>query len=742
MVRTGADDRDHLVAVIVGMVALLGAASVAVIERTSSALAVPAGSTSLDSPAIVLAFVVAAALAERVGVHVLHGDQREDLTFFEIVVVASFLVLDSPWTVCAPLLGLAVSQVIVRRPLVKQVFNLGSYAVATSAAYVTYLLVAGGDARLSSRAVLGLVAAMTVFAVINVGLLFVILRATIGVTMREMVADFWTTTLLMIGASIGVGAMAVAVAPVSPVLVPFLLVPALALWHSYSAVAAQRLERERNAWLVALSGVLTDEGPLDELLVAAGTSICGAFGADECRVLLREDEVERLGQLLGDAPVQVPRTMLPDGWVCGVVVALPLGSGQRGALLLGSARSGADAWTLPAQDAPVVTTVAASLAGAIRSSQHREALAAESSKLKAVVEHASDGIAVMSDAGDVRLWSPAMARITGVSAEHACAGSAAAETVLEPLRELNRRRGLTAVVGPAAASVPVSLTRPDGETRDLSVSTVLARPTDSSAPVSIFTVHDLTSQARADRLKADFIATISHELRTPLTPIKGYAQLLRTKGDAMTPERRRAALDLIAERADHMGRLVEDLLMASRASGSLGSKLATTPVQQDMRDVVTDAVSIFPELAGRLTVELTDDPLPVFCDEVRTVQILSNLLSNAVKYSADVSPITLRLCPTEFGDTHVRVQVIDHGFGIAADDQDRVFQRFYRVEDAMTMRTSGSGLGLYIARELAAVMGGDLYVTSALGVGSTFTLTLPRTGAATADTTLPTPRIA
>jgi signal transduction histidine kinase len=335
-----------------------------------------------------------------------------------------------------------------------------------------------------------------------------------------------------------------------------------------------------------------------------------------------------------------------------------------------------------------------------------------------------------------------MARITGVSAEHACAGSAAAETVLEPLRELNRRRGLTAVVGPAAASVPVSLTRPDGETRDLSVSTVLARPTDSSAPVSIFTVHDLTSQARADRLKADFIATISHELRTPLTPIKGYAQLLRTKGDAMTPERRRAALDLIAERADHMGRLVEDLLMASRASGSLGSKLATTPVQQDMRDVVTDAVSIFPELAGRLRVELTDDPLPVFCDEVRTLQILSNLLSNAVKYSADVSPITLRLCPTEFGDTHVRVQVIDHGFGIAADDLDRVFQRFYRVEDAMTMRTSGSGLGLYIARELAAVMGGDLYVTSALGVGSTFTLTLPRTGAATADTTLPTPRIA
>jgi signal transduction histidine kinase len=297
-------------------------------------------------------------------------------------------------------------------------------------------------------------------------------------------------------------------------------------------------------------------------------------------------------------------------------------------------------------------------------------------------------------------------------------------------------------VGAEASSVTISVTRPDGESRDLSVSIVLARPTESGAPVSIFTVHDLTSQARADRLKADFIATISHELRTPLTPIKGYAQLLRTKGDAMSPERRYAALDLIAERADHMGRLVEDLLMASRASGSLGSKLATTPAQHDLRDVVQDAASTFPELAGRLVLELTDDVVPVYCDEVRTVQILSNLLSNAVKYSAADSPIVLRQCPTEFGDTHVRIQVIDHGFGIAADDLDRVFQRFYRVEDAMTMRTSGSGLGLYIARELAAVMGGDLYVTSTLGVGSTFTLTLPRARTAPGETPLPIPRIA
>jgi PAS domain S-box-containing protein len=742
MVPTTADDRDHRVAVIVGVVGLLGVASVAVTQWGSTALAVPAGSTSLSSPVIVLAFAVAATVAERLGVHVLHGVQREDLTFLEIVVVASFLVLAPPWTVYAPLLGIALSQVIVRRPLVKQVFNLGSYTVAISAAYLTYLVVVGGDARFSTRGVIGLVVGMAVFAAINVGLLFVILRATIGVTVRDMVADFWTATLLMIGASIGVGAMAVAVAPVSPALVPFLLVPALALWHSYRAVADQRLERDRNVWLVALSGVLTEEGPLDELLAAAGSSICGAFGADECRVLLTPDDVAPYADILDGGAVELTPAQVPAGWTSGVVVGLQLGTGQTGALLLGSSRDVVGAWRLPPQDGPVLTTVAASVASAIRSIQHREALAAESSKLKAVVEHASDGIAVMNEAGAVRLWSPAMARITGISAQDAQSDAGGTAVVLGPLRELNRRRGLASVAGAEAASVTVSLTRPDGESRDLSVSIVLARPTDSGAPVSIFTVHDLTSQARADRLKADFIATISHELRTPLTPIKGYAQLLRTKGDAMSPERRYAALDLIAERADHMGRLVEDLLMASRASGSLGSKLATTPAQHDLRDVVQDAASTFPELAGRLVLELTDDMVPVYCDEVRTVQILSNLLSNAVKYSAPDSPITLRQCPTDFGDTHVRIQVVDHGFGIAEDDLDRVFQRFYRVEDAMTMRTSGSGLGLYIARELAAVMGGDLYVTSTLGVGSTFTLTLPRARTAPGETPLPIPRIA
>jgi signal transduction histidine kinase len=194
----------------------------------------------------------------------------------------------------------------------------------------------------------------------------------------------------------------------------------------------------------------------------------------------------------------------------------------------------------------------------------------------------------------------------------------------------------------------------------------------------------------------------------------------------MTPERRRNAMELIAKGADHLSQLVEDLLMASRASGTLGSKLGVTPSEQDLRGVVSTAVSNFPDMAGRLNVEVPETPVPVFCDSVRAVQILTNLLSNAGKYSPADAPISLRIVPTEFGDSHVSVQVTDHGCGLAASELDHVFERFYRVEDSMTMQTSGSGLGLYIARELAAAMGGTLTATSQPGQGSTFTVSLPR----------------
>ena len=733
MSTIAAHRRQPSVATSVAAIVLAGAASVAVGLRVEPHLPTPYDAPLWNVPLAVVAFVVAAALAEIVRVPLMHDGAVEDLTFFEIVTVAAFLLLDPQWALVAPLLGLALAQVALRKVPVKALFNLGSYAVATTAAVVSYLVVCGGSAQFSGRGIVGLLVGMGVFALINTVLLAVILHMAQGAPMRAVITDFWALPVLMTFASVGVGGVAVAIAPVAPALVPFTLIPALALWYAYRSAAQQSAERARNVWLVTLSGLLAEERPLDSLVTDAAEAVRQAFGAPRVKLLMPEDDgVLDLALTCRDGMTHLTGALLPTGWTSGVATLLEIGAERHGVLLLGSDAGALHPWAVSEHDAAMLTTVAASVSSAIRGIEHRDALVEESGKLKAVVQHVSDGIAVINGTGTVSLWSPAMLRITGV------APAAAYATGGETPEALTQLRALTCDAAPRRAEASLmTIIRSDGEPRDVSVNVVHARPTGGAESVAILTVHDVTAQARADRLKSDFVATISHELRTPITPIKGYAQLLLARGDDMAPDRRRAALELIAERADHLGRLVEDLLMASRASGThtLASKLASEPTAHDLREVITQAMSNFPALASRLTIQQPDEPVAVYCDEVRAVQIVSNLLSNAAKYSPDDAPIGLVIHPTDFGDTHARVDVVDHGQGIAQDDLDRVFERFFRVEDALTMRTSGSGLGLYIARELASAMGGRLRATSAPGRGSTFTLTLPRAHEAASGTT-------
>ena len=725
--------RQPSVAASVTAIALGGAGITVLALAAAPHLPHPTDAPLWSSPVAVLAFVIATAVAEIVRVPLMHDGAVEDLTFFEIVTVTAMLLLAPSWALVAPLAGLAVAHLAMRKPVTKAAFNLGSYATATSAAVVSFLLVTDGASAFSLRGVLGLIVGMGVFAAINTVLLAVILHAAQGASMRAVITDFWALPVLMTFASISVGAVGVAVAPVAPVLVPFTLLPALALWYVYRSTAQQVAERARNVWLVSLSGQLAEERPLATLLSDAGEAVRNAFGAPLCQFVMPEHvAADSLASLCSDGPTSITTALLPEGWTSGVAVGLEFTDDRRGALLLGTDAVGRSRWTLLPQDAPLLTTVASSLSSAVRGIQHRDALVEESSKLKAVVEHTSDGIAVLDGTGAVEMWSSAMTRITGVTHADAIADGISPDA-LTALRAL-----AVAHSGARSEATQLTITRTDGEARDVSVSVVKARPGQGRERMTILTVHDVTAQARADRLKSDFVATISHELRTPITPIKGYAQLLLARGDDMTPEKRTHALTLIAERADHLGRLVEDLLMASRASGThaVPSKLSADPTPHDLCELVSQASQNFMALGERLALEQPFGAVPVFCDEVRTVQIVSNLISNAAKYSPEDEPILVRVLPSEFGDSMSRVEVIDRGQGISADDIERVFERFYRVEDSLTMRTSGSGLGLYIARELTNAMGGTLTVRSQPGQGSTFTLGLPRTHEGTGSTTV------
>jgi signal transduction histidine kinase len=374
------------------------------------------------------------------------------------------------------------------------------------------------------------------------------------------------------------------------------------------------------------------------------------------------------------------------------------------------ARGGRYSWKLATEDRPVMASLTGSVASALRASRLFLDLQDETAQLAAVVDHASDGIAVFDRDGRVVRWSPAMTTITGVTPH--LNSSPQGEGLLCDLAAL--RGSDTGDDG-----LDQCIQRPDGEARDINVAVVSIQ---DEAGLSVMTVRDITQQRRVERMKSDFIATVSHELRTPITPIKGYAQLLSTRWDRMTPQKRGQILSTIEERANHLSRLVDDLLLASRASDVATAKLDVTVSAGQLSNLVDKAAASLPDLGPRLHVAGSDAIILV--DFERAVQCLTNLISNAGKYSPADSPIHVEYGPRN-GEPWAVVTVSDQGRGIPAEELDRVFEKFYRVEDPMTMTTGGNGLGLFISRELARAMNGDITVESTLGRGSSFQLKLP-----------------
>ena len=246
----------------------------------------------------------------------------------------------------------------------------------------------------------------------------------------------------------------------------------------------------------------------------------------------------------------------------------------------------------------------------------------------------------------------------------------------------------------------------------------------------VIVVHDLAREREAAALKEDFVARVSHELRTPLSPLRAYAQSLRRAGDRVPVEKRGEILDQMVERVDHLARLVDDLLLVSQ----IGAGRVDPAREVQLTEL--DLAALLPRLVAWLGHEHTRDhaievvgsetPLLVMADQMRTGQIVTNLLTNACKYSEPGSPVTVRLS----GEAdEVTVVVEDRGPGIPPDKLEAIFERFERLDDPQRMRAGGIGLGLYISRHLAEAMGGRLTVASTRGVGTAFTLGLPRTAA-------------
>lgn len=227
----------------------------------------------------------------------------------------------------------------------------------------------------------------------------------------------------------------------------------------------------------------------------------------------------------------------------------------------------------------------------------------------------------------------------------------------------------------------------------------------------------------ANEAKSEFISLVTHELRIPMTSIRGYTDLLLKEMAGPLNESQERFLHTVKRNLDRMTILVHDLSDINRIeSGRMKFELAPFDVREVVRNVADDLQDTIDDRQQSLTLEVPEELPHVYADRTRIAQVLTNLVSNANKYTPEGGEIAMRVRP---GEEEVRVDVVDNGIGISAEDQARLFTQFFRAEAMEVREQNGWGLGLSIVKKLVEVQGGTIECRSTLGEGSTFTFTVP-----------------
>jgi two-component system phosphate regulon sensor histidine kinase PhoR len=330
-----------------------------------------------------------------------------------------------------------------------------------------------------------------------------------------------------------------------------------------------------------------------------------------------------------------------------------------------------------------------------------------------VLETVGDGVFLVDGDGVVRLWNQAAEALTGLGQTEVLGRRA--EEVFPDWDQLAARVPVAGTPGPASAeTLPLELR---GRERWISISGV------GFDEGTVYAFRDITEERVLEQIRQDLVATVSHELRTPLAAIYGSALTL-TRADLELEEALHTKLlDVIVEESSRLAEIINDLLLASQLdAGRLEVHIERCDARVLAESVVAAARTHVPE---GVTVELESGPkdLPrVAADEGQLRQVLANLIDNAVKYSPNGGDVRIRL---EEADHYVRFRVADEGLGIPPAEHGRIFEKFYRLDPHMARGIGGTGLGLYISRELVRRVNGRIWVESNGGSGSVFYVEIP-----------------
>ena len=340
-------------------------------------------------------------------------------------------------------------------------------------------------------------------------------------------------------------------------------------------------------------------------------------------------------------------------------------------------------------------------------------LASHRSRMEAIRAGMVEGVLVVDEQGRLRLANEAARRMLGVDDR----------ALGRPYTDSIRHPGIVGQVGKALRGVraePVELSVGLGHDRVL-----LARAAPAGAGAergaAVVVLHDITDLRKADQVRRDFVANVSHELRTPLTAIRGYVEALL---DESPPEPSRQFLEVIGRHTARMERLVGDLLRLARLDARQEEpERGRVDLHELARSVVHELEPLVESRRATVRVAVEDGARTIETDGARLHDVLRNLAENAVSYAPDGGQVSIA---ASAADGTVDIVVEDNGPGIPAEDLERVFERFYRVDKSRARNPGGTGLGLAIARDLVHLLGGTLRAANRPQGGAAFTVRLPR----------------
>ncbi|WP_367333357.1 cell wall metabolism sensor histidine kinase WalK [Limosilactobacillus sp.] len=368
------------------------------------------------------------------------------------------------------------------------------------------------------------------------------------------------------------------------------------------------------------------------------------------------------------------------------------------------------------------------LAGAVNNLSVRVEEAQESSdserrRLDSVLSHMSDGVLATDRRGNVTIVNNMALQLLGVDHEDDLIGKSIID-VLDIRHDYTVRQ----LINTDQEEMIIDMSN---EGNDLILNAYFSPIQRESGFVSglVCVLHDVTSQQKEERERKQFVSNVSHELRTPLTSVHSYVEAL-SDGAWQDKEIAPKFLTVIQNETDRMIRMINDLLSLSRMdSGTTKLNLEYVNIKELFNYILNRFDMIIKknendENSKKYTIEryFTSKDLWVEIDTDKFTQVIDNIMNNAIKYSPDGGVITTRLLETH---NHVILSISDQGLGIPRKDLGRIFDRFFRVDKARSRKQGGTGLGLAISKEVVNMLGGQIWVDSVEGKGSTFYISLP-----------------